>query len=94
MSDTNSTNIAGKKLIVKGYGAKTGVRGAKEMGKRVDLALLDDLMSDEDARSATIIASIEDTVYKAIDYALHPKKSKTIWNGTPFNQNDPLIQSY
>jgi len=86
-------NIAGKKLIVKGYGAKTGVRGAKEMGKRVDLALLDDLMSDEDARSPTIIASIEDTVYKAIDYALHPKKSKTIWNGTPFNQNDPLYKA-
>ena len=86
-------NIAGKKLIVKGYGAKTGVRGAKEMGKRVDLALLDDLMSDEDARSATIISSIEDTVYKAIDYALHPKKSKTIWNGTPFNQNDPLYKA-
>jgi len=87
------TNIAGKKLIVKGYGAKTGVRGAKEMGKRVDLALLDDLMSDEDARSATIIASIEDTVYKAIDYALHPTRSKTIWNGTPFNQNDPLYKA-
>jgi len=86
-------NIDGKKLIVKGYGAKTGVRGAKEMGKRVDLALLDDLMSDEDARSATIIASIEDTVYKAIDYALHPKRSKTIWNGTPFNQNDPLYKA-
>lgn len=86
-------NIDGKKLIVKGYGAKTGVRGAKEMGKRVDLALLDDLLSDEDARSATIIASIEDTVYKAIDYALHPKKSKTIWNGTPFNQNDPLYKA-
>lgn len=87
------TNIAGKKLIVKGYGAKTGVRGAKEMGRRVDLALLDDLMSDEDARSPTIIASIEDTVYKAIDYALHPKRSKTIWNGTPFNQNDPLYKA-
>ena len=86
-------NIAGKKLIVKGYGAKTGVRGAKEMGKRVDLALLDDLLSDEDARSATIISSIEDTVYKAIDFALHPKKSKTIWNGTPFNQNDPLYKA-
>ncbi len=86
-------NIAGKKLIVKGYGAKTGVRGAKEMGKRVDLALLDDLISDEDARSPTIIASIEDTVYKAIDYALHPKRSKTIWNGTPFNQNDPLYKA-
>ena len=83
-------NIDGKTLIVKGYGAKTGVRGAKEMGQRPYLAVLDDLVSDEDARSATVIASIEDTVYKAIDYALHPTRRKTIWSGTPFNSKDPL----
>ena len=83
-------NIDGKTLIVKGYGAKTGVRGAKEMGQRPYLAVLDDLVSDEDARSATVIASIEDTVYKAIDYALHPTRRKTIWSGTPFNSRDPL----
>lgn len=87
------TNIDGKKLIVKGYGAKTGVRGAKELGRRVDFALLDDLVSDEDARSPTVIKNIEDTVYKAINFALHPKKFKVIWNGTPFNQNDPLYKA-
>ena len=87
------TNVDGKKLIVKMYGAKTGVRGAKELGRRVDLAVLDDLVSDEDARSATIISSIEDTIYKAIDYALHPTKSKTIWSGTPFNSRDPLYKA-
>jgi len=86
-------NIDGKKLIVKGYGAKTGVRGAKEQGRRVDLAILDDLLSDDDARSPTVIKSIEDTVYKAIDYALHPTRSKVIWSGTPFNQNDPLYKA-
>jgi predicted phage terminase large subunit-like protein len=86
-------NIDGKKLIVKSYGAKTGVRGAKEQGRRVDLAILDDLLSDDDARSPTIIKSIEDTVYKAIDYALHPTRSKVIWSGTPFNQNDPLYKA-
>jgi phage terminase large subunit-like protein len=83
-------NIDGETLVVKGYGAKTGVRGAKEMGQRPYLAVLDDLVSDEDARSATVIASIEDTVYKAIDYALHPTRRKTIWSGTPFNARDPL----
>lgn len=83
-------NIDGETFIVKGYGAKTGVRGAKEMGQRPYLAVLDDLVSDEDARSATVIASIEDTVYKAIDYALHPTRRKTIWSGTPFNAKDPL----
>jgi hypothetical protein len=49
-------NLDGQIFIVKGYGAKTGVRGAKEMGQRPQLAVLDDLISDEDARSATVIA--------------------------------------
>jgi hypothetical protein len=86
-------NVAGDTFVVKGYGAKTGVRGAKEMGVRPQLAVLDDLVSDEDARSDTVIASIEDTVYKAVDYALHPTKSKTIWSGTPFNAKDPLYKA-
>jgi predicted phage terminase large subunit-like protein len=87
------TNKDGKRLIIKGYGALTGVRGSKEMGKRPNFALLDDLVSDEGARSPTITASIEDTVYKAIDYALHPTRRKIIWNGTPFNSNDPLYKA-
>ena len=85
-------NKADQKLTVRGYGAKTGVRGTREAGSRPQLAMLDDLVSDEDARSATVIASIEDTIYKAIDYALHPKHRMIIWNGTPFNQNDPLYK--
>jgi predicted phage terminase large subunit-like protein len=86
-------NADGKVFIVKGYGAKTGVRGAKEMGKRPQLAVLDDLISDEDARSATVIAAVEDTVYKAVEYALHPKKNMMIWSGTPFNAKDPLYKA-
>lgn len=86
-------NLDGKVFIVKGYGAKTGVRGAKEMGKRPQLAVLDDLISDEDARSATVIAAVEDTVYKAVEYALHPKKNMMIWSGTPFNAKDPLYKA-
>jgi predicted phage terminase large subunit-like protein len=87
------TNLAGKTFIAKGYGAATGVRGVKEMGTRPVLAILDDLISDEDARSPTVIASIEDTVYKAVRYALHPKRNKTIWSGTPFNASDPLYKA-
>lgn len=86
-------NIDGNVFIVKGYGAKTGVRGSKEMGKRPRLAVLDDLISDEDARSPTVIASVEDTVYKAIDYALHPERNMIIWSGTPFNAKDPLYKA-
>lgn len=86
-------NRSGHTFIVKGYGAKTGVRGSKEKAKRPDLALLDDLISDDDARSPTVIASVEDTIYKAIDYALHPTRSKMIWCGTPFNASDPLYKA-
>ena len=86
-------NIEGKRFIVKGYGAKTGVRGAKEMGIRPQLAVLDDLISDEDARSATVIASVEDTVYKAVNYALDPERNMIIWSGTPFNAKDPLYKA-
>lgn len=86
-------NTDGKKLIIKGYGAKTGVRGAKEMGTRPQLAILDDLISDEDARSSTVISAVEDTVYKAVTYALHPKKNIIIWSGTPFNAKDPLYKA-
>lgn len=86
-------NADGKLFIVKGYGAKTGVRGAKELGTRPQLALLDDLISDEDARSATVISAVEDTVYKAVNYALHPSRNMIIWSGTPFNAKDPLYKA-
>jgi len=86
-------NADGKLFIVKGYGAKTGVRGAKEMGQRPQLAVLDDLISDEDARSDTVVKAVEDTVYKAVNYALHPKKNIIIWSGTPFNARDPLYKA-
>lgn len=87
------TNLDGRKFIVKGYGAKTGVRGAKELGIRPQLAVLDDLVSDEDARSETVIAAIEDTVHKAIEHAMHPTRRRIIWSGTPFNARDPLYKA-
>jgi len=86
-------NHKGHTLIVKGYGAQTGVRGAKELGKRPTVAVLDDLISDQDAESATIIKTIENTVYKAVSKALHPTVQKMVWLGTPFNARDPLYKA-
>ncbi|TXH15231.1 MAG: hypothetical protein E6R03_07520 [Hyphomicrobiaceae bacterium] len=63
------------------------------MGTRPQLAILDDLISDEDARSDIVIAAVEDTVYKAVNYALHPRKNMIIWSGTPFNAKDPLYKA-
>lgn len=87
------TNLDGHQLVVNGYGASTGVRGTKKLGTRPQLALLDDLLSDDDAKSPTIITSVENTVYKAITHALHPKKHKIVWCGTPFNKRDPLYKA-
>jgi predicted phage terminase large subunit-like protein len=86
----NRSNI---ETVFTGHGAKTGVRGTVELNTRPVLAILDDLISDEDARSATVIASVEDTVYKAIAGALHPTNRLIIWSGTPFNAKDPLYKA-
>jgi len=86
-------NNKGHALVVKGYGAKTGVRGAKEMGQRPSIAILDDLVSDTDAESQTVINTIENTIYKAVSKALHPTRQKMVWLGTPFNARDPLYKA-
>lgn len=86
-------NHKGHTTIVKGFGAKTGVRGTKELGQRPTLAILDDLVSDTDAESETVINTIENTIYKAVSKALHPTKQKIIWLGTPFNARDPLYKA-
>jgi len=86
-------NNKGHVLVLKGYGSKTGVRGAKELGQRPTVAILDDLVSDTDAESQTVIKTIENTVYKAVSKALHPTRQKMIWLGTPFNARDPLYKA-
>lgn len=84
-------NKDGDPFGVKLFGAKTGLRGTKIFGKRPKLAVLDDLLSDDDARSPTALQSINDTIYKGVDYALDPQKRKVIFNGTPFAAVDPII---
>lgn len=81
---------SGRSLVVSGHGAKTGVRGTRENRSRPVLAVLDDVISNEDARSPTEIQKIKDMVNTAIEPALHPQRRKIIWNGTPFNANDPI----
>src|SRR5690606_21572399 len=87
------TNKNGKKLGVKMFGAKTGIRGTKIFGKRPQLCVLDDLVSDDDARSKAQMQAIKDTVYKGVMPALDPTHNKIIFNGTPFNKNDVLYEA-
>lgn len=87
------TNKSGQKLGVKLYGATTGVRGTKIFAKRPVLAVLDDLLTDESAKSKTVMNLIEDIVYKGINHALDPTRRKVIFCGTPFDKNDILIKA-
>lgn len=86
-------NLDGKFFCVRGFGASTGVRGFKEYGQRPTWAGFDDLMSDKNAESPTITRDIKNIIYKAARQALHPKKRKINWTGTPFNKKDPLYEA-
>jgi len=87
------TNKEGLVFGIKLFGAKSGLRGTKIFGKRPKLAVLDDLVSDEDARSKVAMEAIKDTVYKGVNHALDPTRSKVIFNGTPFNKDDILVDA-
>ena len=80
-------------LTIRLFGADTGVRGTRMQGDRPQLAILDDLMTNNSAKSPTIVASIKETIYKSVEYALDPSKSKIIMCGTPFNRTDPIIEA-
>ena len=87
------TNIEGQRFGLKMFGAKTGLRGTKIFGKRPTLAILDDLVSDDDSKSKAAMSAIKDTVYKGVDYALDPVRRKIVFNGTPFNKGDILYEA-
>ncbi|WP_300760136.1 hypothetical protein [Janthinobacterium sp.] len=86
-------NKQGHRLGCKMFGAKTGLRGTKIFGKRPTVAILDDLISDDDSKSKVSMAAIKDTVYKGVNHALDPTRRKVIFNGTPFNVDDILIEA-
>ena len=86
-------NADGHRLGVKMFGAKTGLRGTKIFGKRPVVCVLDDLVSDDDSKSQAAMLAIKDTVYKGVNHALDPTRRKVIFNGTPFNKDDILIEA-
>ena len=86
-------NKNGHMFGVKMFGAKTGLRGTKIFGQRPVLCVLDDLVSDDDAKSKVAMQAIKDTVHKGVKAALHPTRRKIIFNGTPFNKSDILYEA-
>ena len=85
--------VDGERFVVTGHGAATGVRGTQANKVRPQLAILDDLMSDSDARSPTVINNIRHVVYAAVSKAMLPGNHQIVWSGTPFNAKDPLYEA-
>ena len=71
----------------------TGLRGTKIFGKRPVVCVMDDLVSDDDSKSKAAMIAIKDTVYKGVNHALDPTRRKVVFNGTPFNKDDILIEA-
>lgn len=84
-----------KQFIVEDYirTHNTGLRGTKIFGKRPVVAILDDLVGDDDAHSLAAMMTIKDTIYKGVNHALDPTNRKIIFSGTPFNKEDILVEA-
>ena len=87
------TNKNNQPFGIKLYGASTGIRGSKIFGERPKLAVLDDLIGDADAVSKSSMNMIKDTVYRGVMQALNPDNKKVIFNGTPFNKEDIIVEA-
>lgn len=86
-------SVDGHKLGIKMFGAQTGIRGSKIFGKRPTFCVLDDLIGDGDANSKAAMDAIKNTVYNGVNHALDPTRRKIVFNGTPFNKDDVIVEA-
>jgi hypothetical protein len=91
-SEMELKNTEGHELNIKGYGASTNIRGTRYKNLRPDIAILDDITTNEAATSETIQNTINNNFYKSVIPALHPTKYKIFFIGTPISEKDILHQ--
>lgn len=85
-------NVDGHELNIKGYGAGTNIRGTRYKNRRPDIAILDDITTNEAITSETIQNTINANFYKSVIPALHPTRFKIFYIGTPISERDLLHQ--
>jgi len=91
-SEMELVNADKVELNIKGYGASTNIRGVRYKGNRPDIAILDDITTNEAINSETIQNTINDNFYKSVVPALHPTRFKIFYIGTPISENDLIHQ--
>lgn len=70
----------------------TNIRGVRYKGMRPDIAILDDITTNEAMTSETIQNTINQNFYKSVIPALHPTRFKIFFIGTPISERDLLHQ--
>lgn len=84
-------NKDGDEVAARIFGARTGVRGFKEFGERPKLAIIDDIIKDNEL-SEPFMNRMTDLIDKGVVNAMHPSTNKIIFIGTPFMEGDPLVK--
>ena len=91
-SEMELVNADGVELNLKGYGASTNIRGVRYKGSRPDIAILDDITTNEAITSETIQNTINNNFYKSVIPALHPTRFRIFFIGTPISERDLIHQ--
>jgi hypothetical protein len=91
-SEMELVNSDGVELCLKGYGASTNIRGVRYNGARPDIAILDDITTNDAINSETIQNTINNNFYKSVIPALHPTRFKIFFIGTPISERDIIHQ--
>lgn len=91
-SEMELVNVDGVELNMKGYGASTNIRGVRYKGVRPDIAILDDITTNDAMTSEAIQNTINHNFYKSVIPSLHPTRFKIFFIGTPISERDLLHQ--
>lgn len=87
------TNVNGVKSYMNCFGILGGIRGQQRKGMRPQLAVLDDIMSDKTGDSPAALEKMNEVIYSGILPALDPKVGKLLFQGTPFDNKDPIYSA-
>jgi hypothetical protein len=91
-SEMELENVEGVELNMKGYGASTNIRGVRYKGVRPDIAILDDITTNDAMTSEAIQNTINNNFFKSVIPALHPTRYKIFVIGTPISERDLIHQ--
>ncbi|AUR93596.1 terminase large subunit [Vibrio phage 1.188.A._10N.286.51.A6] len=86
-------NASGVKSYMNCFGILGGIRGQQRKGMRPQFAVLDDIMSDKTGNSVAALEQMNEVIYSGVLPALDPDVGKLLFQGTPFDNKDPIYSA-